>query len=195
MDLGAYIQIDELEELAKKNGIEVSRLRGYRLMKNEKPVSLEDLYADVEVEECADLIEQSWVNSHCYALSWATDRNKRKYMKYHTVTHTYENGDTWTKDVPYSVKWEKIHGKHRKALKLAIKQRKKIIKAQYDMWNKYCGRDDVLYIHARLGTYSWSDIKHTSYKDRLWYLESCDDSCDRSYCDIYAKIVEADKNE
>lgn len=33
MDLGAYAQIEELEELAKLNGIQVPRLRGYRLMK------------------------------------------------------------------------------------------------------------------------------------------------------------------
>lgn len=190
MDLGAYIQIDDMEEIAKKNGIEVSRLRGYRLMKDEEPVSLEELYAGVEVDECKGLIEQGWVNSHCYSLSWTTDMNKRKYMKYHKETTELTGGRTYSRDVFESVKWEKIHGKRRKTLKLAIKQRKKAIKTQYDMWNKYCGRDDVLYIHARLGTHSWSDIKHFMYKDKSWYLDSCDDQFDSSYCDIYAKITE-----
>ena len=43
-------------------------------------------------------------------------------------------------------------------------------------------------VHARLGSYSWSDIKHFSYKDKPWYLDSCDDAYDSSFCDIYAKI-------
>ena len=37
MDLYAYTQIDELEELMKANDIEVPRLRGVRLMSQEKP--------------------------------------------------------------------------------------------------------------------------------------------------------------
>lgn len=32
MDLFAYTQIEDLEEIAKENGIECPRLRGYRLM-------------------------------------------------------------------------------------------------------------------------------------------------------------------
>ena len=43
MDLGAYVQIESLEEVAKANGIDVARLRGYRLMKYEKPVTKEEL--------------------------------------------------------------------------------------------------------------------------------------------------------
>ena len=41
MDLGAYIQIDELDKVAKVNGISIPRLRGYRLMKDEKPMGRE----------------------------------------------------------------------------------------------------------------------------------------------------------
>ena len=63
-------------------------------------------------------------------------------------------------------------------------------KTQWEMWNRYCGRADVLYIHARLGKYNWSYVVHTDYKDKSWYLESCNDSQDYSYCDIYAKIKE-----
>lgn len=43
MDLLAYTQISDLEEIAKKNNIEVPRLRGYRLMKNESIISETDL--------------------------------------------------------------------------------------------------------------------------------------------------------
>jgi len=31
MDLGAYVQIEDLDKIAKENGIVVPRLRGYRL--------------------------------------------------------------------------------------------------------------------------------------------------------------------
>ena len=37
MDLYAYTQIDELEEIMKANDIEVPRLRGLRLMSKETP--------------------------------------------------------------------------------------------------------------------------------------------------------------
>ena len=44
MDIGAYVQIDDLDKIAKENGIEVPRLRGYRLMKDEKPVDIPLIY-------------------------------------------------------------------------------------------------------------------------------------------------------
>jgi hypothetical protein len=43
MDLGAYMNIEELDEIAKDNGIEIPRVRGYRLMINEKPLSKEEI--------------------------------------------------------------------------------------------------------------------------------------------------------
>lgn len=39
MDLEAYINIEDLEQIAKENGIDIPRLRGYRLMKEEEPIS------------------------------------------------------------------------------------------------------------------------------------------------------------
>ena len=53
MDIGAYKQIEELSELAIKNGIDVPRLRGYRLMSKEQPMTKEDYEEfnhDVEIE-------------------------------------------------------------------------------------------------------------------------------------------------
>lgn len=35
MDLYAYLQIEDYDALAKANGIEIPRLRGYRWMENE----------------------------------------------------------------------------------------------------------------------------------------------------------------
>ena len=38
MDLYAYCQIDALDSVAKKHGIDIPRLRGYRLMEDEEPM-------------------------------------------------------------------------------------------------------------------------------------------------------------
>lgn len=43
MDLGAYMNIGELDKIAKNNGIEIPRIRGYRLMENEEPLSKEEI--------------------------------------------------------------------------------------------------------------------------------------------------------
>ena len=37
MDLFAYLQIEDLEKYLKDNNIEIPRLRGLRLMKDEEP--------------------------------------------------------------------------------------------------------------------------------------------------------------
>jgi hypothetical protein len=55
------------------------------------------------------------------------------------------------------------------------------------MFNKYIGRDDILYVHARIGSGNWP-----AYRDEVvnqpWFLEKIDDAFDPTYCDIYAKI-------
>ena len=43
MDIGAYKNIDDLEFLLKENNIEIPRLRGLRVMANEKKVSSKEL--------------------------------------------------------------------------------------------------------------------------------------------------------
>ena len=56
MDLGAYENIEELSAIAKENGIEIPRLRGYRLMKNEKPFPQDRI--DKAKDDCAtDVVE------------------------------------------------------------------------------------------------------------------------------------------
>lgn len=201
MDLGAYALIGTLDEIAKKNNISVPRLRGYRLMKDEEPLDIQEIINDRLIEECEMLIEKGWyVNSCCYTIDDATRRNKKKYMTYHVKY------DEWPRDdgsvglhkhyVYDGIKWDKIHGKHRKALKLAIKQMTKRVKKQYEVWNRYCGRDDILYIHSRIGGNNWSfyDGDNTVAK-QIWFLEKVDDSDDCTYCDIYALIGKETINE
>ena len=50
MDLYAYSQIEneEIKRIVKANGIEVPRLRGYRLMKDEEPVTKDSIKGNLE---------------------------------------------------------------------------------------------------------------------------------------------------
>lgn len=191
MDLGAYAQIENLEEIAKVNGIEVPRLRGYRLMKDEEPISKEDI--EKWKEECAidvaqDLCEAKpfWSNHPWwYESSYETD-----YIKdYYLVKNPDKEERGYQKYI--GIRWDKIHGWKRKRLKFEIKKQKRRIQEQYDMWNRYAGKDGILYIHARIGGNNWKDFGvKANITEQPWYLERVDDCFDSTYCDIYAKIKE-----
>ena len=79
MDLGAYAHIGELGKIAKENGIEVPRLRGYRLMKDEEPIAkkeIEEMKQSVAIECVEDLCRSRpfWnQNSYCSTYSSWTD--------------------------------------------------------------------------------------------------------------------------
>lgn len=49
MDLYAYSQIDDLKKYLEENDINVPRLRGLRLMKDEKPITEKDVEEDTKV--------------------------------------------------------------------------------------------------------------------------------------------------
>lgn len=186
MDLYAYGQIDELEKIAKENNIEVPRLRGYRLMKNEEKVSDETINKEkklCEVYVLKELCESypTWsINPMYYCSDYYSDYIFDKYcIKEYTEDGRYDC---------VGIKWDKIHGKKRKILKYAIKKQKQAIQEQYDLWNKYVGRDDVLYIHARIGGGNWSYFNGDEIAKQSWFLGKADDYFDCTYCDIYAKI-------
>lgn len=185
MDLGAYIQIDALDGIAKKNGIEVPRLRGYRLMKVEKPVTkeeIEQIKKSAAVEEAKELIEQPpfWYSNPF----WYDYRKKvNRKREYYLTSEIDEEG----KQRFTGIRWDRIHGKKRKALKFAIKQRQKGIQKQFDTWNKYAELDGILYIHARIGGGNWL-YYGDEVSEKPWFLEKVDDWWDCTYCDIYAKV-------
>jgi hypothetical protein len=177
MDLGAYVQIEDIEQIAKDNGIEVPRLRGYRLMKDEEYIDYSDMFEDIDIDSVKALCESVpfWSMYPRYSESWEyTDYLKHLFLEYKD-------------NKPIRVRWERIHGWKRKTLKLAIHNRKKRIKAQYDMWNKYVGREDILYIHSRIGGNNWPIYAH-DVLGKPWFIERVDDSFDSTYCDIYARI-------
>lgn len=179
MDLGAYANIENLSAIASANGIDVPRLRGYRLMAEEEPIAKKELEEEIRRSQLYE-IEAMFreIAPGCYEHSQRTRRLVRKYMVL--------DGDGY---FPTGIRWDRLHGKRRKKAKYLMKQVAKEVLAQYDVFNKYCGRNDVLYIHARLGGANWIYYnKNGVIETRPWFLEKIDDAFDSTYCDIYARI-------
>ena len=182
MDLGAFGQIEELSEIAQRNGIDCPRLRGYRLMKDEEPIDFDKWKKDgmqsFEVSCLYELIRSRWVYNNWFSdYCSGTDKNIARYIK----------GDLF--DENSTVRWDRIHGRRRKLLKTAIHNDLVLYKRQYEVWNKYAGRSDVLYIHARIGGGNWP-YYYREVVDKPWFIEKVDDAADSSYCDIYARIFD-----
>jgi len=189
MDLGAYGQIEYLKSIAEANNIDIPRLRGYRLMKNESMVSkdqIDEMMKDCEIDIAEWLCEtEPPFDNRCNCRCWCeeTDNVKRYYLILNPKRH--EEGEREY----IGIRWDRIHGKKRKILKFEIKKQKKRIQQQYDVFNKYVGREDVLYIHSRMGGDKWKCFKNKhELISQPWFLERVDDSFDNTYCDFYAKI-------
>ena len=183
MDLGDYAKIASLEEIMKKNNISVPRLRGLRLMSKEEPVSQADIEAEakfVGLYMCQEACRSNFkYHPHEFTYSSSTRRLVRKYLVF--------DGHQ-----PIDINWNKIHGKKRKLFKFFMKTSKHEVEKNFATFNKYCGRDDVLYIHARIGGGNWCYYGGQEIAKQPWFLEKVDDAFDSTYCDIYAKIGEPD---
>ena len=114
MDLFAYAQIDDLAKIAKDNGIEIPRLRGYRLMKDEEPVSQEEI-KDIINNETIDIVKTLC----CARPFWnpkATCHEYSRYTDYLRDFYLIKDGKKYV-----GIRWNRIHGKKRKILKFEIK--------------------------------------------------------------------------
>ena len=193
MDLEAYAQIEDLGKLAKDNNIVVPRLRGYRLMQNEKPISTEEIKRIMnssEIDVCSDLCraEPFWnANAACYGYSSHTDSLCNYYLDGKVIANSVETYG-YKKYEYTGIRWDRIHGWKRKVLKFAIKNQKRRIQQQCDMWNKYAGKSNVLYIHARIGGLNWKYYDCNEIAKSPWFLDKVDDWFDNTYCDIYASV-------
>lgn len=187
MDLYAYAQISELDSIAKKNGIEIPRLRGYRLMKEEDIIPQEEINkmkkrAAIEMVEHLCGTEPFW-SSDPYASVMFSDFTDY-YRDFYLVKGKDENGNIGYIDI----RWDRIHGWKRKRLKFMIKKKNRKIQAQMDMFNKYVGKN-VLYIHSRMGGYNWEQYtEKDSIVKQPWFLDRVDDYWDGTYCDFYARL-------
>ncbi len=122
MDLYANAQIENLSEIAEKNGIKVDRLRGYRLMKDEEPWSEEQMKLWLN-----DIVgDYWWMHSDQCDPDWYDHKAK-----------DYRNGFR-PPVIP-------------KGMFKEIALLKGRFANQSRLWNKYAGQEDVLYIHSRMG--------------------------------------------
>ena len=184
MDLYAYAQIEKLNRIMTSNRIDIPRLRGLRLMKDEELVSRKkilEIVKDLDVEVVEDLCQSSpfWnPKAFMYSRNSWTDY----LVKY------YISGDKWGDEKRF-VRWNRIHGWKRRIAKFEIKKLKRKIQQQYDTFNKYVGRDDVMMVHARIGGNNWDYFRgDETVANQPWFLEKVDDWWDSTYCDIYVKI-------
>lgn len=65
-----------------------------------------------------------------------------------------------------------------------------MIQICHGTFNKYAGRKDVLYVHARIGGNNWVFCGGQQVAEHPAFIERVDDWCDSTYCDIYLKIDE-----
>lgn len=176
MDIGAYMNIEDLDSVAEANDIHIPRLRGYRLMKNETKLDRDEaLSNNITGQVYSDLVHSVppfSISSYCYRYGGGSRRLEKKYL-------------IKTGDFRYILRWENVHGKN---AKYAIKKAKRAVYKNIDTFNKYVGRDDVLYIHARIGGDNWLYYGGKELESQPWFLEKVDDFYDSTYCDIYAKI-------
>lgn len=195
MDLYAYGQIGELEHFLIENNISIPRLRGLDLCTNMTPWTEEekDRALEYRVDSAlSDLLEADpypWMlHPWCYSLDERSDRLKDKYA-YKKVTDTWIDSDgDEHKSYILVPRWDRIHGRRRNALKLKIKHNVAALINYIKVWDKYCGRSDVLRVHTRIGGDNWKDYGGEELAKQPWFLEKVDDYADRTYCDIYIKF-------
>ncbi len=165
MDIGAYMKIEDLDTIAKENGIDVPRLRGYRLMRDEIPYTEEEIEKEIESE--LNHAYKSIEDICARMMECAQAHDIRGYDAEKSWLDMYENEAFWFKSE---------------------------FRDQCETYNKYCGRDDVLMIHSRMGgrVYWYTDEdgnpKEYDVAKQPWFLDYERDAHDNSYCDIYAKI-------
>ena len=183
MDLFAYTQINSLHDILDSTGVDVPRLRGLRLMLEEEPISDDDIAESIHDEQMyvAERVIRSipkWsTNSDTTRYGWETDRACRKYLVY---------GDDGRAT---AIRWELIHGQHRRNMKHAMKIAKRRVLDSFGTFNRYAGRDDILCVHARIGGRNWGYFNEggaVSGSDA--FIEKVDDMFDDTYCDIYLRI-------
>ena len=189
MDIGAYARIDDLSKILASTGVDIPRLRGLRLMATEGKISegdIKEMTDSAEVDAVEDLVRSCppWsVGSDCHSYCWRTDENLKRFLVYTQNERGY--------DRPTAVRWEEIHGKRRKKIKLLAKTQIKRIRKSMDTFNKYAGRKDVLYVHARIGGNNWVFFGGQKVAEHPAFIERVDDWFDSTYCDIYLKVDES----
>ena len=195
MDLGAFVRIRGMKQLADLNEINVPRTRGYRWMAAEKPVTEEemaDLRERIETLTCDDAprTEPMFSLSPMYTeFSLRTSKLVSQYMDVSEKEVTDGNGRKYKRRV-VKPDWNKITGQDAENLKIMLRNAVEQLEEQYSLFNEYAGKEGVLYVHARIGTKNGTKYKWTDLMDKPWFIAGTDDAFDDTYCDIYARVKE-----
>lgn len=183
MDLYAYTQIDSFEGILKSTGVDIPRLRGLRLMAVENTLTDGEIMEAVAREQLYDAeslirARPKWrVNSNLHSYGYETDKACLKLLE-----HDADGNVT-------GIRWDRIHGKHRRSMKLVMHNAEKRVKKTLETFNRYAGREDVLCVHARIGGLNWTYYnKGGTISQSDAFIEKVDDSFDNTYCDIYLRI-------
>ena len=132
MDLFAYSQIENLESYLKNNNIEIARLRGLRLMKDEETVNKKDISEIIKEAKVDYLV--NWLQQHD-DYCWSSDKADKKHKAF--IYGINEYGKKEVVDYDFS----KVHGKDRKHIKYRWKKIEKAYTTQYDLFNEYVGQN------------------------------------------------------
>ena len=186
MDLGAYRQIEDWDALMKANHIDIPRLRGLRYMATEERIPDEAITQRAKwigLWNCEGTLRQPHgiITYRDLAVHEYSSNTNKKINKH----FIFEEGDF----SPVDVNWSTTHGRLRKIFKYKLKQARKRVDKEAGTFNKYVGRRDVLYIHARIGGNNWKWYGGDEIAKQPWFLEKVDDAFDSTYCDIYAQII------
>ena len=173
MDLGAYAQIDDLGDLLVKNNIIIERLRGLRLMKDEEPVSEEELTKIIEEAKLNYAVD--WLQQHSDFI-WSSEKAQNKHESF------IYGKDKYGYEAVVEIDFSKVNDRDKKHIEDRWKMIEERYTSQFTMFNKYCGKD-VLYVHARQGGGNRPDYPINT--NHPMYLGDVDDAFDKTYCDIY----------
>ena len=192
MDLYAYANIENLEGILTDLNIEIRRLRGLRLMKDQEPTSQKDI--EETIRDAKISYAKDWLQQHSDCI-WSSDKADRKHPAF-----IYSEPNPFEPQEVIDIDLTKVHGKDKNKIKLEWKHIEKAYRKEYETFNKYCGKD-VLYVHARQGGGNRSAYPIDTQHPR--YLEDLDDAFDCTYCDIYydlkdfdySKYIKNDKKE
>lgn len=160
--------------IVEVTGVPLLPIQDARIMKNEESPYDEDYIQHVIGRNEVAIVE------HLIMSRWSS-RPKKKLLRSVKLMYKYIDYDKLIK-TNNGIKWENLHGKKRKIAKYKIKKLRREIRKKYDTYNKYVGRDDVLYFHTIVDTNQYNELRHSQS-----YIEDIPDWYDPRYKDMYFK--------
>lgn len=172
-------EIRTVFDIFETTGVAVPGIRSICVMKEEEKISLSEIDRVMKREEVFiidDLLSSypRWT-IHPY---YTRPKNKEKYV--HKYIHSSE-------EEAY-VRWDRIHGKHRKIAKFECKKEKKRAKEAAGVFNKYVGKDDVICVYVFPQNRSDKEEWIKQIKSELSFLEINTDYDDPCIYNVYLKV-------